>query len=74
MKTLIDGYLDQPFFTSPERISLDRNDFRPPAPGKVGLHDGARSLARRHPLTDRRMLATAVLPAPVLRRLLGLGA
>ncbi|MCV3764289.1 anhydro-N-acetylmuramic acid kinase [Rhizobium sp. TRM95796] len=46
VKTLIDGYLDQPFFTSPERISLDRNDFRPPAPGKVGLHDGARSLAR----------------------------
>lgn len=44
----------------------------------AALADGemrtARSLARRHPLSDRRMLATAVLPAPVLRRLLGLGA
>lgn len=44
----------------------------------AALSDGemrtARSLARRHPLSDRRMLATAVLPTPVLRRLLGLGA
>ncbi|MBB1247398.1 anhydro-N-acetylmuramic acid kinase [Rhizobium sp. G21] len=46
VKTLIDRYLDQPFFTSPERMSLDRNDFRPPVPGEIGLHDGARSLAR----------------------------
>jgi anhydro-N-acetylmuramic acid kinase len=46
VRTLIDGYLNQPFFTSQERISLDRNDFRPPAPGDIGLHDGARSLAR----------------------------
>ncbi len=46
VRALIDRYLDQPFFTSAERISLDRNDFRPPAPGEVGLHDGARSLAR----------------------------
>lgn len=46
VRALIDRYLDQPFFTSAERISLDRNDFRPPAPGDIGLHDGARSLSR----------------------------
>jgi 1,6-anhydro-N-acetylmuramate kinase/RimJ/RimL family protein N-acetyltransferase len=38
-------YLDHPFFTSEKRMSLDRNDFRPPAPGEAGLHDGARTLA-----------------------------
>lgn len=46
VRPLIDRYLEQAFFTSTERISLDRNDFRPPAPGDIGLHDGARSLAR----------------------------
>lgn len=38
-------YLDHPFFTSEKRMSLDRNDFRPPAPHEAGLHDGARTLA-----------------------------
>jgi anhydro-N-acetylmuramic acid kinase len=42
---LADRYLDQPFFTSDKRMSLDRNDFRPPQPHEAGLHDGARTLA-----------------------------
>lgn len=43
--SLASRYLDHPFFTSERRMSLDRNDFRSPAPGEVGLHDGARTLA-----------------------------
>lgn len=47
--TVIEGlaarYLDHPFFRSEKRLSLDRNDFRPPAPNEAGLHDGARTLA-----------------------------
>jgi len=43
--SLADRYLDQAFFTSDKRMSLDRNDFRPPEPGDAGLHDGARTLA-----------------------------
>ena len=42
---LVRRYLDHPFFTSQERISLDRNDFRPPEASEAGLHDGARTLA-----------------------------
>lgn len=42
---LADRYLENPFFTSETRLSLDRNDFLPPQPGEVGLHDGARTLA-----------------------------
>lgn len=38
-------YLDHPFFTSDKRMSLDRNDFGPPAAGEANLHDGARTLA-----------------------------
>jgi anhydro-N-acetylmuramic acid kinase len=38
-------YLDNPFFTSKTRMSLDRNDFAPPEPHEAGLHDGARTLA-----------------------------
>ncbi|MBB3975023.1 anhydro-N-acetylmuramic acid kinase [Rhizobium azooxidifex] len=38
-------YLDHPFFTAPERRSLDRNDFSPPAGGEATLEDGARTLA-----------------------------
>jgi anhydro-N-acetylmuramic acid kinase len=43
--SLASRYLGHPFFTSEKRMSLDRNDFLPPAPGEVGLHDGARTLA-----------------------------
>lgn len=43
--SLASQYLDQPFFTSDKRMSLDRNDFRPPLPDEAGLHDGARTLA-----------------------------
>jgi 1,6-anhydro-N-acetylmuramate kinase/RimJ/RimL family protein N-acetyltransferase len=43
--SLASHYLDHPFFTSEKRMSLDRNDFRPPASGEAGLHDGARTLA-----------------------------
>ena len=38
-------YLDHSFFTSEKRMSLDRNDFRPPAPHEADLNDGARTLA-----------------------------
>lgn len=38
-------YLGHAFFTSEKRMSLDRNDFRPPVSGEAGLHDGARTLA-----------------------------
>jgi 1,6-anhydro-N-acetylmuramate kinase len=38
-------YLDSPFFTAETRLSLDRNDFRPPAASEIALHDGARTLA-----------------------------
>jgi 1,6-anhydro-N-acetylmuramate kinase len=38
-------YLDHPFFISNRRMSLDRNDFRPPKPDDAGLNDGARTLA-----------------------------
>jgi anhydro-N-acetylmuramic acid kinase len=38
-------YLDNPFFTSKTRMSLDRNDFVPPEAHEAGLHDGARTLA-----------------------------
>lgn len=43
--SLADRYLDQTFFTSEKRMSLDRNDFRPPKSDEAGLHDGARTLA-----------------------------
>ena len=42
---LAERYLDHPFFTTDQRRSLDRNDFRPPEPDEAGLHDGARTLA-----------------------------
>lgn len=45
VSSLASRYLDHPFFTSERRMSLDRNDFRPPAPREFGLHDGARTLA-----------------------------
>jgi anhydro-N-acetylmuramic acid kinase len=43
--SLADRYLEQAFFTSEKRMSLDRNDFRPPEAHEAGLHDGARTLA-----------------------------
>ena len=45
IKSLADRYLEQPFFTSAARRSLDRNDFRPPAGSEASLEDGARTLA-----------------------------
>ena len=45
IKSLADRYLDQPFFTSTTRRSLDRNDFRPPSGSDASLEDGARTLA-----------------------------
>ncbi|MFN7011812.1 MAG: anhydro-N-acetylmuramic acid kinase [Allorhizobium sp.] len=45
LMTLAERYLDHPFFTTDQRRSLDRNDFRPPQPDEAGLHDGARTLA-----------------------------
>jgi 1,6-anhydro-N-acetylmuramate kinase/RimJ/RimL family protein N-acetyltransferase len=43
--SLAERYLAHPFFTSQQRLSLDRNDFLPPVQDEVGLHDGARTLA-----------------------------
>jgi 1,6-anhydro-N-acetylmuramate kinase len=43
--SMADRYLAHPFFTSNLRISLDRNDFRPPQPDEASLEDGARTLA-----------------------------
>jgi 1,6-anhydro-N-acetylmuramate kinase/RimJ/RimL family protein N-acetyltransferase len=45
LELLAARYLGHPFFTSDKRMSLDRNDFRPPAPDEASLHDGARTLA-----------------------------
>lgn len=45
ISVLAERYLGNPFFASPTRTSLDRNDFRPPGPQEAGLHDGARTLA-----------------------------
>ncbi|OCW58705.1 anhydro-N-acetylmuramic acid kinase [Hoeflea olei] len=42
---LVNRYLDHPFFTAPERISLDRNDFPLPDDSEASLEDGARTLA-----------------------------
>lgn len=42
---LSERYLDNPFFTSSKRRSLDRNDFRPPEGHEAELSDGARTLA-----------------------------
>ncbi|MEM5472566.1 anhydro-N-acetylmuramic acid kinase [Hoeflea sp. AS60] len=42
---LANRYLDSPFFTAKERISLDRNDFTVPDDTEAGLEDGARTLA-----------------------------
>ena len=38
-------YLDNPFFTAKDRLSLDRNDFVPPSDAEASLEDGARTLA-----------------------------
>jgi anhydro-N-acetylmuramic acid kinase len=42
---LVERYLALPFFNAEGRLSLDRNDFKPPMPDEAGLHDGARTLA-----------------------------
>ncbi len=43
--SLLERYLDNPFFTAEKRRSLDRNDFLPPEGGEAELSDGARTLA-----------------------------
>ncbi|MEK1930058.1 MAG: anhydro-N-acetylmuramic acid kinase [Pararhizobium sp.] len=45
LPSLADRYLGDPFFSSNQRRSLDRNDFLPPQKGEAGLADGARTLA-----------------------------
>ena len=45
LASLANRYLNHAFFSSPLRMSLDRNDFAPPQPHEAGLHDGARTLA-----------------------------
>lgn len=42
---LAERYLDNPFFRSEKRRSLDRNDFLPPSGSEAELADGARTLA-----------------------------
>ena len=46
LRSLVNEYLNAPFFDDPNRRSLDRNDFLPPDPDRATLEDGARSLAR----------------------------
>jgi anhydro-N-acetylmuramic acid kinase len=43
--SLVNRYLDSPFFSTNLRRSLDRSDFLPPVKGEVALEDGARTLA-----------------------------
>lgn len=45
IRPLAQRYLDHPFFTSNKRMSLDRNDFRPPTAVTASVADGARTLA-----------------------------
>lgn len=45
LSALASRYLASPFFTARERMSLDRNDFAPPADDDASLEDGARTLA-----------------------------
>ncbi len=60
LRPLVDSYLAEPFFVDPNRRSLDRNDFLPPASNSASLDDGARSLAR---LTAEAIVKSAeILP------------
>jgi anhydro-N-acetylmuramic acid kinase len=43
--SLVEQYLDSPFFSANIRRSLDRSDFLPPVKGEISLEDGARTLA-----------------------------
>jgi anhydro-N-acetylmuramic acid kinase len=43
--SLLEYYLQSPFFSANIRRSLDRSDFLPPAKGAISLEDGARTLA-----------------------------
>jgi len=43
--SLVNTYLDNPYFEKPLPKSLDRNDFIPPAANEASVEDGARSLA-----------------------------
>jgi len=60
-KTVLDRYLASPYFAQELPKSLDRNDFKVPAPAEMELSDGARTLAR---LTAKSIfLACVHLPA-----------
>ncbi|WP_349434506.1 anhydro-N-acetylmuramic acid kinase [Pararhizobium sp. A13] len=62
---LADRYLGNPFFSSNQRRSLDRNDFLPPEIGEADLADGARTLAY---VTSAAILKSAKhLPEPPAR-------
>ncbi len=43
---VLERYMASPYFAAKAPKSLDRLDFAPLEPGSVGLHDGARTLAR----------------------------
>ncbi len=43
---VVERYMASPYFKTKAPKSLDRLDFAPLEPGSVGLHDGARTLAR----------------------------
>ena len=62
LPSLADRYLGNPFFSSNQRRSLDRNDFLPPEIGEADLADGARTLAH---VTAAAILKSAKhLPEP----------
>jgi anhydro-N-acetylmuramic acid kinase len=54
--SLVERYMESPFFSANIRRSLDRSDFMPPAKGEVSLEDGARTLAH---LTGAAILKSA---------------
>jgi len=60
--SLVEQYLQSPFFSANIRRSLDRSDFLPPVKGAVSLEDGARTLAH---VTGASILKLAgYLPQP----------
>ncbi|QCI97696.1 anhydro-N-acetylmuramic acid kinase [Agrobacterium larrymoorei] len=54
--SLVERYMQSPFFSANIRRSLDRSDFTPPEKGEVSLADGARTLAH---LTGAAILKSA---------------
>ncbi|SLN49352.1 anhydro-N-acetylmuramic acid kinase [Oceanibacterium hippocampi] len=70
-RTIVDGYLDKPYFEAPPPKSLDRDDFDIAACRGLGLADGAATLAAVTATTVARALEH--FPAPPTRWLVSGG-